>query len=149
MSAVSATNRKAFFAIVALSALIFAFLVWLIYVNQGRDMRANALLYLPAVNAALNGLSAFSICLGLAAIRFNKRRLHISLMITALVFSAAFLVSYIVYHSAQGDTTFVGEGLIRAAYFSVLVSHIGVTVFALPLTFVACELQSIASVQVR
>ena len=133
MSAISPTDRKAFSAIAAVSALAFSFLVWLIYVNEGVETKSDVFHYLPAVNATLNGLSAFCICLGLAAIKTKRRRLHMSLMITAFLFSTAFLVSYIVYHAAQGDTKFLGEGLIRTAYFSVLISHIGATVFALPL----------------
>jgi putative membrane protein len=38
-----------------------------------------------------------------------------------------------VYHAVQGDTQFLGEGLVRILYFFILISHIGVTVFALPL----------------
>jgi putative membrane protein len=133
MNAISATDRKAFFAIIAVSVLAFAFLVWLIYVNEGVETKSDVYLYLPAVNAALNGLSALSICLGLAAIKTKRRRLHISLMITAFLFSTLFLVNYIVYHAAQGDTKFLGEGLVRVLYFFILISHIGATVFALPL----------------
>ena len=42
-------------------------------------------------------------------------------------------MSYIAYHAVQGDTKFLGDGIIRSVYFFILISHIGTTVFALPL----------------
>ena len=57
-------------------------------------------------------------------------------MVTAVVFSGLFLVSYLVYHNFQGDTPFTGTGLIRPVYFFILISHIILSVFALPLALI-------------
>ncbi len=54
-------------------------------------------------------------------------------MLTATVFSALFLVSYITYHFFHGDTHFPAHGWIRAVYFFILISHIGLSMVALPL----------------
>jgi len=54
-------------------------------------------------------------------------------MVSATVFSALFLVSYITYHFFHGDTKFPGQGVIRPFYFTVLISHIGLSVAALPM----------------
>src|ERR1700736_5080985 len=54
-------------------------------------------------------------------------------MLTATVFSALFLVSYVTYHFFHGDTKFQGHGWIRPAYFLILISHIGLSMVALPL----------------
>ena len=131
-----ATNDRAAIAgILAVSAAAFGFLVWLIYFKTPAASSSSAYDALPAVNAILNGLSACCLTAGYLAIRAKRRRVHMTLMITAFVFSALFLVSYIVYHNVHGDTKFLGEGAIRTVYFSILISHIGVTVFALPMIF--------------
>ena len=54
-------------------------------------------------------------------------------MITAIVMSLIFLVSYILYHNIHGDTKFATDGAIRYIYFGILISHICCTVFTLPL----------------
>jgi putative membrane protein len=54
-------------------------------------------------------------------------------MLTATMFSALFLVSYITYHFFHGDTKFPGHGWVRPAYFFILISHIGLSIVALPL----------------
>ena len=45
-------------------------------------------------------------------------------MLSALGLSAAFLVSYLIYHTFHGDTPFLGEGWIRPVYFFILISHV-------------------------
>jgi uncharacterized membrane protein YozB (DUF420 family) len=42
----------------------------------------------------------------------------------AFLLSAAFLVSYGVYHMQAGSVAFTGRGWVRPVYFSVLISHI-------------------------
>lgn len=37
--------------------------------------------------------------------------------------SILFLVSYLTYHAFHGSTRFLGEGLVRPIYFTILVSH--------------------------
>jgi putative membrane protein len=54
-------------------------------------------------------------------------------MLSATVFSALFLVSYITYHYFHGDTRFPGQGWIRPVYFFILITHIGLSTLALPL----------------
>lgn len=119
--------------ILALSGIAFFFLLWLLYFKTAPEPHSKSLSFLPALNALLNGLAATSICAGVVAIKLRKPRVHMSFMITAVVLSGIFLVSYITYHSIHGDTKFVTEGTIRYVYFFVLISHIACTVFALPL----------------
>jgi putative membrane protein len=54
-------------------------------------------------------------------------------MIPAVVCSALFLVSYVIYHSYQGDTKFLGTGWIRPTYFFILISHIILSVVVVPM----------------
>lgn len=55
------------------------------------------------------------------------------MMASATLSSALFLVCYIIYHSYQGDTKFLAEGLIRPVYFFILISHILLSMVAVPL----------------
>ena len=115
------------------SALALAFLFWLIYF---RDPAASAPAWtasLPAVNAGLNFTSAVFLTAGIVAIRGGHRELHRRLMLLTVAVSAAFLVSYIVYHHFQGDTPFRGQGFIRPVYFFILITHIVGSVIALPM----------------
>jgi uncharacterized membrane protein YozB (DUF420 family) len=57
-------------------------------------------------------------------------------MLAALAFSAAFLVSYLVYHAQVGSVRFTGQGPVRAVYFTVLISHTTLAVVIVPLVLV-------------
>lgn len=123
--------------IVGVSGLVCVFLLWFIYYMPRREPDPAALNFLPAVNAGLNGMAALCITTGLVAIKLGKRRVHITMMATALTLTALFLVSYLTYHYLHGDTKFLGEGALRFVYFFVLISHVVATIFALPLILCA------------
>jgi uncharacterized membrane protein YozB (DUF420 family) len=78
---------------------------------------------LPALNALLNGASAVTLLIGFWLIRRGNWRAHRVAMITALVFSTAFLTSYLVYHAAVGSVPFPGTGWIRNLYLGILLTH--------------------------
>ena len=71
--------------------------------------------------------------LGYAAIRRGRRDVHQRWMFTALAASGVFLVSYVTYHALHGDSRFLGQGVVRPIYFVILISHILLSVVALPL----------------
>ena len=81
---------------------------------------------LPAVNACLNGIATVFIVAGLGFIRKGMQKQHIVCMVTAIVFSAAFLASYLTYHIAKKGivTKFGHEGWIKTVYLLILSSHI-------------------------
>jgi len=78
---------------------------------------------LPRINATLNGLA--TVLLIAAWIFIKRRRLvaHRNLMIAALVCSALFLTSYLVYHAQVGSVRFQGIGPVRTVYFTILITH--------------------------
>ncbi len=78
---------------------------------------------LPLINAILNSTSTVFLLLGYYFIRQKKKVLHKKMMITALVTSSLFLVSYLTYHYNVGSVKFTGQGAVRAVYFAVLISH--------------------------
>ena len=124
--------RKPLPVILVLSAAIAAFLVWLIYF-KGRIAGPSWIVYLPGANAFFNSLSALCLILGYLNIRRGNRLVHMRFMVSATVFSALFLVSYITYHYFHGDTKFPGHGWIRPTYFFILITHITLSMTALPL----------------
>lgn len=88
---------------------------------------------LPALNATLNGLSAIFILTGYMLIRRGQRELHKRCMLTALVTSSLFLVSYVVYHANAGSRPFPGTGIARPIYFAILITHVILAAAILPL----------------
>lgn len=124
--------RKPLPIILALSAGIAAFLFWLIYF-KGRVAAPQWVALLPSANAGFNSLSAVCLICGYINIRRGNRVIHMRFMLSATVFSSLFLLSYITYHYFHGDTKFPGQGWIRPLYFSVLISHILLSMVALPL----------------
>jgi putative membrane protein len=71
------------------------------------------------------------------AIRQKRPTLHRTLMILALCASALFLVSYVIYHYAHGDTKYLGTGAMRSVYFFVLITHVVLSVPIVPLALLA------------
>ena len=57
-------------------------------------------------------------------------------MISAVIVSAAFLTSYLIFHYEVGDVLFTGRGWIRPVYFLVLIPHIILAGFIVPLVLI-------------
>ena len=130
----SPTNvRLAVGTIGASSAAAVAFLLWLLYVHHPSPALAQQWIFLPRLNALLNGLSAGALCAGLYFIKRKNVHAHRASTLVAFGFSSLFLVSYIVNHALRGDTHFPGIGTARTAYLSILSSHILLSIVALPL----------------
>ncbi|OFW01087.1 MAG: hypothetical protein A3I61_13930 [Acidobacteria bacterium RIFCSPLOWO2_02_FULL_68_18] len=88
---------------------------------------------LPALNAILNGTAAAFLTTGYVLIRRGRVEPHKRCMLAALLTSALFLVSYVVYHANAGSRPFPGEGPIRVVYFGILVTHVTLAAVILPL----------------
>lgn len=87
---------------------------------------------LPALNATLNAISAVLLITGYVFIRRKNWRMHRASMIAALVMSALFLTSYVIYHAQVGSVPFKGTGWIRTVYFGVLIPHVILAVGMVP-----------------
>ena len=79
---------------------------------------------LPALNATLNAISFVLLVTGYVFIRRKQWRKHRACMIAALITSALFLTSYVIYHAQVGSVPFKGTGWIRTLYFAVLIPHV-------------------------
>jgi putative membrane protein len=131
-----ASTRAPIAGIVLFSAVGVLFLLWLIYVHAAPERFADRLLFLPALNALLNGLSAVALVVGYIFIRRREIARHRAAMITAFCFSCLFLICYLISHALHGDILFAGHGAVRAVYLSILASHIILSMAALPLILI-------------
>lgn len=91
---------------------------------------------LAPLNATLNTTSAVLLLAGLWCIRRRRLHAHRLCMLSAVVVSSAFLVSYIVYHYHVGDVPFLGSGWVRPVYFTILISHVALAGAIVPLVIV-------------
>jgi putative membrane protein len=91
---------------------------------------------LPALNATLNAVSAIFLTAGYVFIRRRRKAMHKTCMLAALVASAAFLTSYVIYHANTGSRPFPGHGAIRTIYFGILITHVTLAATILPLALV-------------
>lgn len=129
---VSPRASRTFFALNALlSAAALAFIAFILL--RGKSAGGPDLSFMPAVNASFNALAASCLVAGYVAIRSKKIQLHRSLMVTAFACSALFLVGYLSYHFVHGDTKYAGTGPMRGVYFTLLVSHILLSLGVVPL----------------
>lgn len=92
--------------------------------------------HLPLFNAMNNGATAVVLFLALVAIKLKNVDLHKKLMTSALVLSALFLVSYVMYHSTSDSTAFPKDNPLRGVYLFVLFTHIVISAVIVPLVLV-------------
>ena len=130
MAAQSDRSFWIFNALVSTAAV--GFLGWLLLLREGGGVNAD-LSFMPGVNAGLNATSATMLVAGFMAIRSGRREIHKRLMVSAFAASAVFLLGYILYHYAHGDTQYQGEGTIRIIYFAILISHVLLSIAMLPM----------------
>ena len=90
----------------------------------------------PTLNALLNATATVLLLCGYACIRRRNVPAHRACMIAALVASALFLVSYLVYHSQAGSRPYTGTGPVRAIYFFILITHVVLAAVNLPMVLV-------------
>ena len=133
---VPASNKSVIAGIIALSVAATLFLFWLIYVHTAPQAFATRLLFLPALDALLNGLAAICLTVGFFFILRRNIKAHRRSMISAFVLSSIFLVSYVVNHALHGDILYQGHGPLRTVYFSILISHIVLCIVALPMVLI-------------
>jgi protein SCO1/2 len=89
---------------------------------------------LPHLNAFLNAVSFLCLVSGYLMIRGKRVAAHRACMLSACGASVLFFISYITYHLRVGSVRFPGEGWVRPAYFTLLISH---TLLAATVPFLA------------
>jgi putative membrane protein len=92
--------------------------------------------WLPALNVALIVISGIFLVIGYACIRRRMIVWHRRSMLTASVFAALFLIVYVTRFIVLGSKIFPGEGVSRAIYLVILISHTTIAIAVAPLAFV-------------
>ncbi len=90
---------------------------------------------LPHVNASLNFISTVLLISGFFFIKNDKKVVHARIMISAIIVSSIFLLSYLVYHFTSPIFLFKGEGDIRYLYYFILISHVILAIVVIPFIF--------------
>ncbi|WP_448518278.1 DUF420 domain-containing protein [Rhodoflexus sp.] len=143
---------KRYLAIIGVISVAIPLVVaLLLFVPQTGKLGDVDVSILPHINALLN--SATSLCLILAwfFIKNRNENMHRNLMITALILSSLFLVSYVIYHFQAPSTKFgdtngdgvlsnvelAAVGITRSVYLFILLTHILLAVVVVPIVLVA------------
>lgn len=94
-------------------------------------------MYLPLLNAIINGTCSILLLLSLRAINRKDIITHKKLNLTTFVLSSLFLISYITYHWLADETRFPIDNPIRPYYLTILISHIILAAIVLPLILIS------------
>lgn len=118
-------EKTALWVIGILSVAIPAVVALLMYMpREGTTIENSFASVQPLFHAILNGATAIALAIGFYFIKNKKITQHKASMLAAFVFSAIFLVSYVVYHYTVPSSKYGGEGAMRGIYFFVLITHI-------------------------
>ncbi len=124
-------DKQARLLIFVVSFVVFAAVAVLsrvkLEVDLGFDIHVFAL-----INAVINSAVSLLLVWALIAVKNKNYLLHKKLMLTAIILSVLFLVSYIAHHLLAGDTVYGGEGSIRYFYYFILITHIILAAIILP-----------------
>lgn len=144
-ASIKKNDRKARWLIGIFSVVVFSVVTLLskvkISVDPGFDIHI-----LAGLNAAINSVIAVLLVAALFAVKKQNYRLHQKLMMTALVLSVLFLLSYIVHklfagEARFGDANFDGVvdaaelaivGSTRIVYLIILITHVFLAGIILP-----------------
>lgn len=124
-------DKQAKLFIGVFSFVVFAAIVLLTRIKLNVDMGFNVHIF-ATINAVINSIVSVLLIAAFIAVRRKHYLLHKRIMITAMVLSVLFLVSYISHHLLSGDTKFGGVGNIRYFYFFILSTHIFLAAIILP-----------------
>lgn len=113
--------------IVSVVVLLLVGLMRRVKIDVGIDFH-----FLPAIHASLNALTALILLLALYFIKNKQIENHRKSIYAAMVCSALFLVSYVLYHFTTPETRFGGTGAIRTVYFVLLITHVVLAAVTLP-----------------
>lgn len=133
MSASATDDRSALVVIGGISLAIVLVVGYLLLGHTPQPEGGALAATLPLLNACLNATSAALLSAGWVFIRRKRVTAHKTCMVSALVVSTLFLVSYVTYHSIAGSRPFVGAGWIRLIYYPMLLSHIVLAAAIVPL----------------
>ena len=130
-ASIQKNDKKASLLIILFSIIVFVAVVFLSKIKLELELPFNVHLF-AQINAAINTAVSFLLLVGLLVVKRGRYALHKKVMMTAMVLSLLFLVSYICHHLLSDSTEFGGEGTIRYVYYFILITHIILAAIILP-----------------
>ena len=138
-------DKKARTVIFIFSAVVFSAIIILSRVKLNVDLGFDVHLFAKA-NAIINSFVAILLVIALIAVKIKNYTLHKNLMLSAMLLSVLFLVSYICHHLLAGETRFgdlnhdgiisdiekTAVGSSRMIYYILLGTHIPLAGIILP-----------------
>jgi putative membrane protein len=124
-------DKKASILIIVFSVIVFVAVVFLSKVKLELDLPFNVHVF-AKVNAVINSMVSFLLLVGLLAVKRGNYQLHKKVMMTSMILSFLFLLSYICHHLLSDSTSYGGDGISRLFYFGILISHIILAAVILP-----------------
>jgi putative membrane protein len=124
-------DRLAGLLIGIVSVVVFAAVVLLSRVQLRVDLGFDPHVF-AWVNAVINSVVSVLLLVGLIAVKRKKYEAHKKIMLTAIVLSALFLISYIAHHLLAGETQYGGSGTLKIVYYFILITHIPLAAVILP-----------------
>lgn len=125
-------NDKLAYGIIGVfSVIVFVAVVVLGKVKLEVDLGFDPHIF-AAINAIINSTVSILLLMAFIMVKRGNYIMHRNMMLSAIVLSSLFLVSYIAHHLFAGETKFGGEGSIRIFYYVILASHIILAAIILP-----------------
>ena len=138
-------DKKARVLILVFSFVVFAAVVLLSKVKLDVNLGFDPHIFATA-NAVINFMVTILLIAGFVTVKKGNYRLHKKIMMTAMVLSILFLVSYISHHLFAGETKFgdlnhdgmisdeekAAGGSLRMIYYVILITHIPLAAIILP-----------------
>lgn len=138
-------DKKARVLILVFSFVVFAAVVLLSKVKLDVNLGFDPHIFATA-NAVINFMVTILLIAGFVTVKKGNYQLHKKIMMTAMVLSILFLVSYISHHLFAGETKFgdlnhdglisdeekAAGGSLRMIYYVILITHIPLAAIILP-----------------
>lgn len=138
-------DKKAKSLILVFSVVVFLAVAALGGIHLKLDLGFDPHVFATA-NAVINSMVTILLIAGFVVVRKGNYLLHKKIMITAMVLSVLFLISYIAHHLLAGDTKFgdidhngivtdeekAAVGSLRLVYYVILITHIPLAAIILP-----------------
>lgn len=138
-------DRRAWIFILSFSVIVFAAISVLGRVQLNRNPGFDPHIF-AKLNAIINSIVSVLLISGLVAVKRKRFHLHKKIMLTAMVLSIIFLLSYICHHLFAGEARFgdldhdgllsdgekTAAGSARIIYYFILGTHIPLAGIALP-----------------
>jgi putative membrane protein len=124
-------DARARMLIISVSVVIFAAITTLSRVKLNVSLGFDEHIF-AKINAMINSAVTVLLLAGLLTVKNKKYHSHKRIMLSAMLLSCLFLVSYICHHLFTGETKFGGRGTIRYVYYFILGTHIVLAGIILP-----------------